>query len=117
MDQEIKAKWLAALRSGEYKQGKYRLVTFPEPGWDHAEYDPYGVLTDLYRLETGDPLIRSLMVTEAYLPHAVRDWAKLSTGNPVVPWDEGADGKGSLAGINDSGNDFEYIAKKIEENL
>ncbi len=27
MDQELKAKWVAALRGGEYKQGKFNLYT------------------------------------------------------------------------------------------
>ena len=46
MKQEIKEKWVSALRSGEYKQGKEGLRIY-------NEFCCLGVLCDLYIKETG----------------------------------------------------------------
>ena len=45
MNQEIKNRWVSALRSGEYKQGKGALCSI------NNEYCCLGVLSDLYAKE------------------------------------------------------------------
>lgn len=60
MNPEIKAKWLAALRSGEYKKGKGRLRRIAthlflrnRRGRNAERFCCFGVLCDLYIKETG----------------------------------------------------------------
>lgn len=65
MNPEVKAKWIAALLSGKYKQGKGKLHKIAnylfEKGWkstgknaeDAERYCCLGVICELYRQETG----------------------------------------------------------------
>lgn len=116
MNQEIKAKWVAALRSGEYEQGRNYLKG--------AEgYCCLGVLCDLYAKETGDGgfveegnnifVFRSGVCTGeiSYPPSVVQLWAGLNGCNPRLI-------KGSnLSGLNDQGVPFYEIADLIEKEL
>lgn len=52
MNPDVKAKWIAALRSGNYKQAKHRLRIEHTDG--SASYCCLGVLCELYRQETGE---------------------------------------------------------------
>lgn len=52
MDPRIKQMWIAALRSGDYKQAKRRLRIEHSDG--SASYCCLGVLCELYRQETGE---------------------------------------------------------------
>ena len=49
MNPKVKKKWLKALRSGKYKQGKERLRETTE---GKQEYCCLGVLSDIHREET-----------------------------------------------------------------
>lgn len=127
MDQEIKDRWLEALRSGEYEQGTGYLSV-------DGKFCCLGVLCDLaekegvvnheeeqkssdgetvtvreYGLDDGRPRSASL------LPYVVMDWAGLSTDGPEV-WSEDDGGRvmEELAQINDGGGDFDQIASMIE---
>lgn len=51
MRADIKRRWVDALRSGEYKQGKYRLAQ--SNGDDKVGYCCLGVLCDLVKNEVG----------------------------------------------------------------
>lgn len=63
MKKELKDKWIAALRSGEYKQGKARLKT------DDGGYCCLGVLADICKLDLDHELSGNFYVsigTEGY---------------------------------------------------
>ena len=104
MKPEIKAQWLAALRSGDYQQGKSLL---------HYEdrFCCLGVLCDLYAKDTGntwesDGLAYTMHGSDQMLPPQAQEWAGLGVFNPM-----------DLAGRNDNGATFEELAEVIEENL
>ena len=116
MKTEIKHKWVEALRSGEYSQGKFKL-------YNGRSYCCLGVLCNLYMNEKNE--------TWCYLPGggsdnyycngesellpvAVMDWAELNSGNgdPLVNVDVEIK---SLAELNDTLKyTFAEIADVIE---
>lgn len=122
MDQAIKKQWIAALRSGEYKQGTGCLR-------NGKEFCCLGVLTDLYAKEKG--LIWDSKATEnskslyghAAIPqHRVIEWAGLRSCDPGVVVPESIKRETncdceSLAEMNDRGYTFDQIADVIEEQL
>lgn len=119
MNQAIKEKWVAALRSGEYKQGIGRLCSI------NNEFCCLGVLTDLYHKEHNiswkKPLLNSdslfgVNESVSYLSNEVLAWSELKERNPIVyPGDVMY--KDSLAVLNDNGHSFQEIANLIEEKL
>jgi hypothetical protein len=75
MNQEIKEKWIAALRSGEYNQTTGKLKT-------SSGYCCAGVLCDLYRKETGNGewdefnrFVSNYRIDAYTLPDAVVLWS------------------------------------------
>ena len=103
MDAEIKAKWVAALRSGEYQQGQGMLRL-------DGEFCCLGVLCDVsgigkwtstycYMYGAGD-------IEETCLPMSLRD--RLGVG---------PDQEVHLMNMNDGGENFAGIADYIEEHL
>lgn len=114
MNQEIKAKWVAALRSGEYKQGKTYLQNRDNT------FCCLGVLCDLARkagvqVSIIDGRIRGATLESQRL---VKEWAGLDSHDPSLF----QNGKGyakdpTLSAWND---DFSYsfnqIADLIEES-
>ena len=114
MNQEVKKEWVAALRSGDFKQGHYALY--------NAEHDMYcclGVLCELHRRRfhsaewvLNDPVqsdwltCNTYLGHESHLPPAVNEWAGLEE-NGYLP--------GFLVTANDSdGLSFTKIAEYIE---
>jgi hypothetical protein len=85
MDTQIKAVWVAALRSGLYKQGFDRLRT-------EDTYTPLGVLCDIatkvnvctWDCVDGEYFIAPMQppTTGAFLPVIVRDWAGIKGTHP-----------------------------------
>ena len=109
MDARIKALWIAALRSGEYKQGKHQLR-------DGDSFCCLGVLCNIHAQEHPEIAAEqidpdSYMGAFALLPFEVIGWAGLDTANPVI------------AGLHMSlwndirGADFNKIADLIEQHL
>ena len=124
-------KWVAALRSGEYRQGR---------GWLHLhtpEDDSYcclGVACDLYSKETGNGGWRertehgAVMFDDGSagsrwesqssgrLTNAVRMWLGLTTddGTYHAPPYPSSHNCGTLLACNDAGASFEEIANIIE---
>lgn len=111
---EIMLKWVATLRSGEYKQTRGVLH-------DANGYCCLGVLCDLYRKEVGGEWVaddkgiffktNSPQINNelgAYvLPYSVYAWAGLTHGDET-----------SVVGLNDDElKDFAYIANYIQEYL
>jgi hypothetical protein len=103
MDKEWKEKWVAALRSGEYKQIQ---------GFLHTEggFCCLGVLTDIVDPQWQESSLNVLRDSESgsigTLPSRIRRITNL--GDTYV--DE-------LTEMNDSGHTFEKIATYVEENL
>lgn len=130
MNPEVKAKWVAALRSGEYKQARgYLRVAKTVDG--ASGFCCLGVLCDL---AVKEGVIEAPMEEDGIyvfgpnketktLPGVVTDWAELEDESPEVM----VDGEEvELARLNDTGLDlmddlgrwsFEQIADTIEENL
>lgn len=121
MSPEIKAQWLEALRSGEYKQGT---------GYLHRgdEFCCLGVLCDLAEkagvVKSGpseaftDQTVYDREVSS--LPRSVRLWSGINTPMAMVGDIENDDGLwigDDLAMANDSGYSFRMIADLIEERL
>lgn len=111
MNKEIKEKWITALKSGEYKQGKGTLNA-------NEEFCCLGVLADLYLKEKnreweiqsdGKHLIDG---NSAYLSQECKLWAGLNDGNPTP-----LGYKLGVANLNDEGATFEEIAAIIEKGL
>src|ERR1700728_845952 len=111
---KIRKQWVAALRSGQYKQGIGALVTLGD------KYDRFcclGVLCDM-AVRAGvieSPIVIGLEENLAYgldlatgaLPQEVVDWVGINTCAGDF---EGSD----LAWLNDKGKKFKTIAKIIE---
>lgn len=111
MKTEIAKKWIAALRSGEYRQAKGRLR-------DGSSFCCLGVLCNVHAQEFPD-IAKRQRQTNAYIgaekvpPEEVMEWSGLNERNPVVRFWEM---ERSLAELNDEGESFETIADLIEEN-
>jgi hypothetical protein len=126
MKADIKSKWLAALRSGQYEQTDMRLR-------HDGGYCCLGVLCDLYSQETGVEWWGTgcggfaMHGADSVLPDAVREWADLphEHGGYVAVskrYDEGEDTtvfhSASLTELNDQWQyDFRQIADVIEEQM
>ena len=113
MKQHIKEKWLEALRSGKYKQGKNLLKT--EDG-----YCCLGVLCDLHRKSTkskrnkwqGSYYNCGNEYTTSFLPRLVQKWAGIDTKEGEFELKNGE--KEYLTTLNDQGKSFKQIANYIE---
>lgn len=115
MKPEIKQRWVAALRSGEYEQGNDFLKTAG------GQFCCLGVLCDLHSKETGTPWTENIYAPpfyldeRSYLPPEVMEWAGLNQSNPVIRTPD--EGSLSLASRNDGGSTFQEIANLIEKEL
>ena len=126
MNEAIKTKWVAALRSGEYAQTDAVLRL-------DSHYCCLGVLCDLYSKETGIPwepdhgVQFTMHGLSGVLSHEVRRWAELPHENGAFVaiskrYDEGEDTtvwhSVSLTELNDNWMyDFHQIADVIEQQL
>lgn len=111
MKTQILKKWVKALTSGKYKQGRLALKT------KEGRYCCLGVLCDLHAKETGgkwkDPTQCehfSYCGTSGVLPMKVRRWAGLKDNDPILT----SDGY-RASDLNDEGKRFKTIAKLIVE--
>lgn len=112
MNPEVKAKWTAALRSGDYTQGEGALKSH------EGKYCCLGVLCDLHAKEhqgtwkndgrSVDGYLGSLFI----LPDEVQAWAGCEKSNPTV-----MQGQKALSTLNDHGKSFAEIADIIDEQL
>lgn len=106
MNIEVKQQWVAALRSGEYQQGRGVLRK-------DDKFCCLGVLCDISELYTWSDKGRDISYGQHVftLPNAVKDWAGLEENNPVLP------GYNTLSNVNDAGKSFQEIADIIEREL
>ena len=111
MNQEVKKRWIDALRSGDYKQGAGCLRIDSS-----NRFCCLGVLTDLYFKEKNcewDPGLSLLPL----LPDRIVQWAELADRNPGF-LDENDDVFNYFTSLNDQVNmSFKQIADLIEEHL
>lgn len=128
MDPVIKAKWVSALRSGEYQQtqGKLKRVKADEYP---VGFCCLGVLCDLHAKEKGqdwkdtehDTRWHNYFGISDDLPIQVQEWAGLSSENPEVRfYDENNEitRHEALAVLNDDYRyNFTELADLIEEQL
>jgi hypothetical protein len=117
MNPDVKKKWVEALSSGKYKQGRDALRR-------KDAFCCLGVLCDLASQDgtgkwgkAGDKLYH--FYTEGqekggFLPVAVQDWAGLDDMSPGVHHEGECR---ALAGLNDDGLTFNQIADLIEAQL
>ena len=125
MNPKVKAKWLKALRSGEYDQTREKLLRRTSKG---DKFCCLGVLCNLYAQEhlgTGFRLEDLSFFNSVFeLPSEVADWAMLEghliediSMDALAPtWCRLA--TTHLAYMNDeAGKNFNEIANWIEENL
>lgn len=112
MNPEVKTKWLAALRSGDYKQGRNVLGRVDADSGE--EFCCLGVLCELAEKE--GVVKRKLQWdyfvygrSEHYLPESVQRWSGMDggRGDRPVAFD-------SLSALNDRGYTFDQIADIIE---
>lgn len=121
MNKEIKAQWLTALRSGEYKQGSGFLRIVGQNGTENR-FCCLGVLCDLAVKAGVTEVLTERYETRygkdgdtntAVLPGHVREWAGLDTHAGSY----GAEKSYSLTGDNDGGMTFSEIADVIEKEF
>jgi len=109
MNQEIKQRWIEALRSGEYQQGKESL-------FHCGKFCCLGVLTDLYIKEHGlqwnqeSADLWNFETEWAVLPRSVQIWAGVPLRNPTIMNER-------ATALNDNHHlSFNEIAALIEED-
>lgn len=118
MNADVKAKWIAALRSGEYQQVSGQLCS-------GTGFCCLGVLSELYIQETGNgrwipgqPYVmfehESGFHEATELPSAVMLWADIET---AAPFAYTPNGTVDLMDANDGGMPFPAIADIIEAHL
>ena len=114
-------RWVEALRSGKYKQGRKTLRKDDTGG--NSRYCCLGVLCDLHsRTREGAKWDKSPLDYNDYeydsklgfLPLGVSLWAGLNSDDPVV--EVGGERK-SLSALNDRGVRFTTIANAIEREF
>lgn len=112
MKEKIKKLWLEALRSGKYKQCKYRLYNDKEDA-----YCCLGILCEIHRKQTksnknywtkkGDKYVAGNAKSSFSLPENVSKWANIEYKNEK-----------DLVELNDAKNkSFKQIANFIEKHL
>jgi hypothetical protein len=104
---EFRRRWVAALRSGDYRQGRGALKT---KFGGMAEYCCLGVLCEVLGIEGGenDAYLYSFEGHVGNLPTSVRN--KVGLRDAYGSFNHGD----SLAGWNDTGRSFSEIADIIE---
>jgi len=131
MKQNIMKKWIKALRSGKYKQGRGTLKQYDSNG--QAEHCCLGVLCELYNQEMRKNKKKTLPETiynndsacphgycrlggkKEDLPKEVMDWAGIENSMGKF-YPNLFLGENSLADLNDTGKKFKTISNIIEKN-
>lgn len=120
MNRQIKAQWIEALRSGEYKQDRDGGQLKTDKG-----FCCLGVLADLYLKDKGEQWDKTESEYKVdgcnqFLPETVKNWAEMDQGNP---WLKYVDEEGythcdnAITDLNDSGVPFDVLADLIEEQV
>jgi hypothetical protein len=130
MKETIAKKWVQALRSGRYKQGKDLLKKITKKQERHC---CLGVLCDLYnkeqKLKNKPPIKQKIErdisnrydvvrfgTTAELLPTTVRRWAGVKTSDGMILFEDYIR-RDSLSSLNDQGVTFKSIANLIEKHF
>lgn len=112
----VKEKWIAALRSGEYKQCRGQLKR-------KDRFCVLGVLCDLFtKTKAGKQFKKewdndkTINMQGMKLPDVVREWAEIHNEN-IDPYAPSHNPIMKLMEHNDEGKRFKTLAKEIEENF
>ena len=127
MNNEIKANWTAALRSGEFAQGRFYLSA-KDPDIEGRQYCCLGVLCELAvregivgkRETSHHGVMKYGENSDVYLPQEVAEWAGLDSGDPIVRYQVTPDSDladAHLSDLNDCGRLFPEIADLIDASL
>jgi hypothetical protein len=140
MNKEIAKKWVKALRSDKYNQGKEALCKIdPDDGTKY--HCCLGVLTDMYqkyRKKQKKKSLKTMLISSdpndcsrvsylsAYsgpsgesgvLPHEVMLWAEMSSNDGKIRYSDSTLDEMTLAELNDCSKSFKQIAYIIERNV
>lgn len=113
MNKRIKKLWVAALRSGKFRQAKGEMRERDAEGFAHC---CLGVLESVRCSETGGKFIKSKFIKSKFnnvLAPRTMKWAGLDTNDPVLA----PRAKTLASEMNDDGRSFSYIADRIEKYL
>jgi hypothetical protein len=99
MDKELKAKWVAALRSGEYEQGEGSL-------YEGGKFCCLGVL---HKVLTGEAPSERLWDDACEMPEEIRDQLDSEVQTKLAHMNDGSTGEVK--------HDFAEIADYIEAHL
>lgn len=116
MNAKVKQLWLAALRGGEYVQGKHSLHV-------DSAFCCLGVLCDLHQKTTGKgQWFKSGTDSSQLYKDEDGAYSKVSLPAGVMKWaglvrDESKTSPGALADMNDRGDSFLMIADVIEKKM
>lgn len=111
MNAAIKARWVEALTSGQYRQVRFSLYR----PWPYTNmFSASGVLCELHRLETHADHWRGpdgngdfyYLDNPYYIPQEVRDWAGMPEHWPI-----------DLGALDRQGLSFDQIAAEIARHL
>lgn len=116
MDKKLKAKWVKALRSGKYKQGKGVLRTADN------KFCCLGVLVDVMNKKAWS---KGTALSSVLIKGLARDVACYQAEEQATALDRDTMNRiglephrqGELINMNDDGKKFETIANHIEANL
>ena len=107
MNPEIKKRWIEALRSGDYKQGRGQLKDSKD------RFCVLGVLCDLHSKDVRIQWYRNTFEgRKLNIPRVTRQWAGIKSLYVDI---KGV--KVHLTELNDGGMDFKMLANLIESNL
>ena len=124
MKEEIKKRWVEALRSGYYKKGEGNLYNS-----DTGAHCALGVLCELaveegvvdrMDFENGGPSVYGThdgSTNDSILPREVVEWAGLESPSPLVSFRDSVYDDTtvySVSELNDLGASFDAIADKLE---
>lgn len=123
MKQDVKEKWVQALRSGEYQQGN-GVLHRPGRTGDYPEPEQFCCLGVLCRIAVESGLDIPVHVDStvhydyhsSYLPRSVSEWAGIDDINPTVTVTS-YETPVALSYLNDNDTTFSEIADLIEEQL
>jgi hypothetical protein len=118
MDNELKQKWIAALRSGEYKQGHWPTVLNTHDG-EKFEHCCLGVLAEVAGVDR-DELLDHDHLDKIERQDLLGSWDSGNKDEP--PYDREYDvtlttAQRRLAAMNDNEKSFREIADYIERTL
>lgn len=120
VDSTFIAKWIEALRSGKYRQGKgYLFIDAPDDDVNGKAHCCIGVACDLIDHDGWINIAKDQFVADEFQDEYIYDpvdtvWNRYSNDQLELPWLE-RDAAGKLADWNDHGVSFNQIADRIEQ--